>query len=141
MSKQSLSVEELLKDRYKVIAPYPRHLSDGVDIGDILTDDGVTPVRNQHGKAIIPFDWELFPNIFRKLEWHEERKSEDMPEYVKIGYGGGAWKGKIGKAKFSSINTNVDVFFSDADEHQFHRSDVIPATASEYNHFISQYKK
>jgi len=73
-----MTPEELLMPRYKVIADYPNSL---FKVGETLKEGIVT-------KDYIFCDpdgprWSQFPHLFRKLNWWEERKVEDMPEYVK----------------------------------------------------------
>lgn len=74
-----MKVEELLKPRYKVIADYPnsefpvgiiayKYYAEWVFLNGI--------VSTIHLPA--------YPNIFKKLEWWEEREEKDMPEYVKM---------------------------------------------------------
>jgi hypothetical protein len=74
-----LSKEELLKPRYKVIADYP--LSE-YKVGFIIQGTGFTKPWKDNFKT---FFYEDYPNIFKKLEWWEERKIEDLPEYVRFG--------------------------------------------------------
>jgi len=132
-----MTPEQLMMPRYKVIAGYPRSESDGFAIGDIITDGGAAVNRNQNNHVVPTVDFLSYPAIFALLQWWEERSREDMPQYVKIDLGGGAWQGKVGKAKYSYVNTNVDVWFSDTDEKRFHRGDTIPATEQEYLNFIN----
>jgi hypothetical protein len=102
-----MTTEELLKPRYKVMADWPGR-SDDFKIGAIITlnkilDDELiskllipsrdklkeTPLYNApcwiaenemsiKGKGF----FQLYPNLFKKLEWWEERKPQEMPEYV-----------------------------------------------------------
>lgn len=60
------STEELLEPRYKVIADYPEC---PFEEGDILVNPTYEP---------------QYPHLFQKLEWWEDRKPEEMPQYVKI---------------------------------------------------------
>ena len=64
-----MTVEELLMPRYKVIADYPG-MDDSYEIGEVL-------------KPAYTGIVDAYPHLFRKLNWWEERKVEDMPEYVK----------------------------------------------------------
>jgi hypothetical protein len=64
----SLSVEELLKTRYKLIADYPGNYLPIGHIFYLIQDE-------YHGQ---------YPHLFKKLEWHEDRSENDMPEYVKL---------------------------------------------------------
>lgn len=73
-----MSNEELMKPRYKVIADYPKSL---YHVGDILnggwgSEDCI--YCDTDGPR-----WRHYPHLFRPLEWWEERKPEDMPQYVK----------------------------------------------------------
>lgn len=80
-----MTAEELLKVRYKAIAGWPGNTK--YEIGDILK--GYSPgcgggnlIVNDKGESI----WlspENFPTLFKKLEWWEDRKESDMPEFLK----------------------------------------------------------
>jgi len=82
----ALTKEQLLQPRYKVISDYPDSC---YSIGIILTMQ-----QDIHGSWFYDFAREsgvksepesfflLYPMIFKKLEWWEERKAEDMPEHV-----------------------------------------------------------
>lgn len=79
-----MTVEELLKPRYKVIADYPgspfivgsvgvKHYAEWVfELNGVVSDVAV----------------ENYPHLFRLMHWSEERKPEDMPKYVKRVYNG-----------------------------------------------------
>ncbi len=66
-----MNAKELMQPRFKVISDYP----DPKDhpyfkIGEVIntiTDEDV-------------FYFEKYPNLFKKLNWFEERKKEDMPK-------------------------------------------------------------
>jgi hypothetical protein len=76
-----MSVEELLKPRYKVIADYP---NSNLVIGEILTSqakNGCNWETDKHHYLNLIEPWK-FPAIFRKLEWWEYRDEKDMPKYV-----------------------------------------------------------
>ena len=64
-----MTVENLMMPRYKVIADYPG-MDDSYEIGEVL-------------KPAYTGIVDAYPHLFRKLNWWEERKVEDMPEYVK----------------------------------------------------------
>ena len=66
-----MNTEDLMKPRYKVIADYPGNIW---MVGTIMDLD--------MSKQLVSF-YDKYPHLFRKLEWWEERKIEDMPEYVK----------------------------------------------------------
>ena len=66
-----MTTEELLQPRFKVIADFP---GSNFGIGEILDKEWV-------GKFFDELQY--FPHLFRKLEWFEDRKVEDLPEYLK----------------------------------------------------------
>lgn len=73
-----LTVEELLRPRYKVVADYPKSI---YKIGTII-NAGTT------SEDCIYCDLEgprmrHYPHLFQPLPWWSDRKVEDMPEYVK----------------------------------------------------------
>lgn len=79
------TVEELLVQRYKVIADYP---GNKFQIGDVLTyvkeiaqsydlwvnQDGLQITYNHFGK---------YPHLFQPLPWWSDRRLHELPEYVK----------------------------------------------------------
>ena len=72
----ALLPDALLAPRYKVIAEWP-DMSEDFEIGKILNGQAV--YATEHCKVRMS----AFPHLFKKLEWWEERKVEEMPEYVK----------------------------------------------------------
>lgn len=79
-----MNIDNLLTPRFKIIADFPDN-SYG-EVGTILDRNwSKFPNDNETEKPI----WSIsdFPNLFKKLEWWEERKESDMPSYLKkIGY-------------------------------------------------------
>ncbi len=78
-------IEELLKPRYEVTAPWP---GCSYVVGDILTQaKGLVNYYECEEKlnGLIGFP-EKYPANLCKLNWWEHRKPEDMPEYVKLIY-------------------------------------------------------
>lgn len=76
-----MTVEELLKPRFKVIADYP---GSECFIGSVICKSGDS-YRDESGFMIMATNKpENYPAIFKRLEWWEDRKVEDMPEYLKI---------------------------------------------------------
>lgn len=79
---------DLMQPRFKVIADYPnRPLT--MPIGHILTSNkfGAGQWWHQYtDEEPIHIDgYETpYPSILKKLEWWEDRKIEEMPEYVKL---------------------------------------------------------
>lgn len=78
-----MSTEELLKPRIKIIAPWPQNPINPFHVGDILLKNGIHFTRISNPKSIHEKEIDIYPHLFRKLDWWEERKLEDMPEYVK----------------------------------------------------------
>lgn len=84
-----MEIEELLKPRYKVIAEYPQGF---FKEGEIVYTfcDAKSPYRTwyisteENGRVWQHGSCEKYPKVFKKLEWWEERKETDMPEYVKL---------------------------------------------------------
>lgn len=75
-----MTTEELLRPRIKMIAPVPEY---GMEVdtiiemyGDLMFELSPTYKLNLTGVK-------RFPHIYKELHWWEERKPEDMPEYVK----------------------------------------------------------
>jgi len=66
-----MTVEELLRPRFEVIADYPES---PYPVGEIIERTGKTTF------------FEKYPAIFKPLPWWSHRKIEDMPEYVKYQY-------------------------------------------------------
>jgi hypothetical protein len=113
-----MTVEELLMPRYKVIADYPG-MDDSYEIGEVL-------------KPAYTGIVDAYPHLFRKLNWWEERKVEDMPDYVKWDVGiYPTWK-KIMKVDKWNSNGSFD--------HENVTISVIncfPATEQQYNDYIN----
>lgn len=66
-----MTKEELMKPRYKVVMDYP---GSPYNINEVIEPSGV----NMHQYLL-----KQYPDLFKPLEWWEERKVEDMPEYIK----------------------------------------------------------
>ena len=67
-----MTKEQLLMPRYKVIADYP---DSDFNVGEILDRDWGWDGNDEEGfkKSI-----SMYPHLFRKLEWWEERKIDDI---------------------------------------------------------------
>jgi len=90
-----MRAEELLKPRFEVIADYPYNPH---DIGAIIearknnssihqttiayTDEFGEKVNQMN--LCMPKSFEKYPHLFRKLNWWEYRKVEDMPKKVTL---------------------------------------------------------
>lgn len=121
---------DLLTPRFKVIADY---IGNNVEVGTIFTSD-------------IGEYYEKFPANFKRLEWWEERKLEEMPEYVKQ-EGLVDSKGRPVPKRILKIRThftsdennwrsgNVKCFTSDDSKTHLYSEmyhDFLPATIEEY---------
>lgn len=82
------TVEELLMQRYKVIAPYPQS---SLSVGDIISFElqhveiaqysalNGTPIK----WAVMEKEVQKYPHLFQPLPWYAEREPGDLPKYIK----------------------------------------------------------
>lgn len=77
-----MTIEDLMKLRWKAIADYPHS---GHNVGGIIHIDSLPLPRT--GAEF----FNKYPHLFKPLQWWEEREEKDMPEYVK-GSGGKPYK-------------------------------------------------
>lgn len=108
-----MTKEELLKPRYKVVADYPepkyyRHIR----VGEIISNLNISD--ENYLKS--------FPNLFKKLEWWEERDEKDLPKYFRNDYG-------------------VHRIQKPIKEYAQHNWYIEPATEQEYNDYIKTKNK
>lgn len=118
-----MEIQKLLKPRYKVIASYP---SSKYEVGSTIENIGENYCMFLNE----------YPHLFRKLEWWEERRPEDMPEYVKLlskPYNGSYWEvGAIVKViewKYLDNFLFDKIWIVEGKRH------VFPATKEEYETF------
>jgi hypothetical protein len=109
-----MTTEELLKPRYKVVADYP---NSDLPIETVLTNSYQDIWTDFHG---LEFNertsfFSDYPHLFRKLEWWEDRKVEDMPKYFRNK--NGVFEIKRPIQEYATHNA---------------KGDVLPATESEY---------
>jgi hypothetical protein len=117
-----MSIEYLLKPRYKVIADWPRPGKYDSLIGAIYTlPDLREEMDNPTDKILANHkeDWcgyyDHYPHLFKKLEWWEERKPEEMPGYVKY-----AGTGEIRKVDYFDLEATSSWFmFLDGNNHPY----------------------
>jgi hypothetical protein len=134
-----MTPEELMKPRYKVIADYP--LSRFI-IGSIVEgqkgrfDEWFFEINGKE----LPFDITQYPHLFKKLEWWEERKLEEMPQYVKefnslykIGE-----VIKVAEWNMGDEEPNIPCFRDETDNSFTWVRGFHPATEEEYNAYITQ---
>lgn len=131
-----MKTEELLKPRWKVIADFPCNV--GHDVGEIISEceyksepDCYFVKINLDGKifGICPDD---YPHLFKKLKWWEERKFEDIPEYIRVEH-------TVPITHYQELNGvyrvgkyTSDGFISDKGEGITFNKWVFPATEQEY---------
>jgi hypothetical protein len=89
-----MSIEHLLKPRYKVIAPYPENKD--FPVGKIITFNTWPDSLHYSGywqhivedsqgvRAWLSTFFDEYPHLFQPLPWWSDRAVEDMPEYVKL---------------------------------------------------------
>lgn len=126
-----MSVEELLKPRYKVEGPYPGSrykVGDMVEsLGENVFDlykDGVTYYNESELKK--------YPQLFRLMDWWEDRKKKDLPEYVKIRgvfFKVGKWDAK-----------NSDNIWAHIGKRCYYSNICIPATKEDYETYLTTNK-
>ncbi len=69
-----MTVEELLKPRFEVIADYP---NSGYEIGEII--ECKKPLTDEEFvNAFLEY-----PHLFKKIQWWEKRQKHEMPKYLK----------------------------------------------------------
>ena len=82
-----MNAKELMKPRYEVIANYPDCDKHKLYLGAIVTFEYFNKKTNQwyndDGKTKI-YDayYDIYPHLFRKLNWWEHRTAEEMPKKV-----------------------------------------------------------
>ena len=136
-----MSIEDLLKPRYKVIAEYP---DSSYTVGHIIHE-----ADNLEGATFFTKRVHKYPHIFQKLEWWQDRKIEDMPEYLIFPKTGEVYKptryflddGKFGK--------NVSCYYTGekekrgkwkGEETPFNLRVMLPATQTDYINYQNSLK-
>lgn len=122
-----MTTVELLKPRYEVIADYPRSW---YNKGDIL----LSKIDHAPQLGYIAFSVaEKYTDVFRKLEWWEHRKPEDMPECVK--FTSPMWKYKKGDV-VKVIDWTRD-FKANIFHLKYPVNILYPATEEEYTNYTN----
>lgn len=118
-----MDIQELLKPRYRVIADYPDSI---YPVGFVLELD-TNAFQDQRNDAICS----KYPHLFKKLEWWEERKPEEMPQYIKVR---STWEGEPD----AYYKNGVEFYYSDDGHINFKKGGGLlpwyaePATEAEY---------
>lgn len=124
-----MSNDDLLKPRWKVIAAFPDNRN--YEVGSILDRDWCRYVNDEDESEGVVWRISNFPHLFKKLEWWEERKEDELPKYVII-------KNKIIPVKKWLIESNsvwLNVEYPDPSfmmGSKYYPS-VFPATEEEYD--------
>lgn len=135
-------IEGLLHQRYKVIAHYPNC---EFAIGEVLQYEPETettrPVlKDELGYETYTINPDNYPAIFKPLQWWEERKPEEMPEYVKWTHPGVKTLSDYFKV-FQWQKNSVGAWLCDVKEAHLYIRDVVPATEAEYLDYLTQQNK
>lgn len=121
---------DLLNPRYKVIADYPGCPYSMGDIIEPIGGDNWDCYARPTIKGLTEPD--KYSANFKKLQWWEERKREEMPEYVK-GYD------RIYKMVNWTHNTCGE-YFDEVEQSpnrvMFEMKNIIPATAADYEAYL-----
>lgn len=130
-----MRVEELMKPRYKVIADWPGNKA---PVGSILTYDDEY-FKSQGGWR----KWHnQYPAIYKELSWYEERKVEDMPEYLRsIEPNTGIPVDEINKVEMWNIRKDrITQVFLEGSKYPYEAGYFLPATEQEYNEYQQKQK-
>lgn len=129
-----MTPEELMIARIKVTAPWPGMFT--TQVGDIINEADVMYLCLEEADTLDEA-LNIYPHLFRKMQWWEERMNEDMPDYVKCGnhvYKVSEWDG----------TGSPDVFINDVQREEFVWDrgyetaplyECFPATESEYQQY------
>lgn len=128
-------IEALLKPRYKLVLDYPMNIDEVGTVYNIDMSDG-------HG-LVFKETCDLYPHLFRKLEWWEEREVEEMPGYVKTN--------PVDKNWNTHSVEKVECFYGDdkeyisvdgLDENAQHLTEwFLPATEQDYTLYLTNTKR
>lgn len=131
-----MNVADLMKPRFKVVAMYPYC---PWELNEILIPDEDEEMVNPatgfvaSSKVLSLSDIQLYPHLFRKLAWYEERDVKDMPEYVKIAttnFSELRPNGTIHKVTYWNMNDGANL-----DDYWYDFTEVLPATQHDYETF------
>ena len=126
-----MTTEQLLQPRFEVIADYP---DSRYKVGEILDRDW-----GWNGDDVDGFNNKIsdYPHLFRKLQWWEKRKVEDMPMYVKvIAYENNIKSREVKPVVKVELHNIVDGFHFKDTEGRYCNYDIcIPSTEEEYLEF------
>lgn len=146
----TITPEELLKPRYKVIATWPGMHVEPFRLGQVITlqpyeDEDYKgfihiPIKHIPGSFMREGFFSGYPHLFKKLEWWEERPIDEMPEYVKSimqEYSYGVKVGTMVKVK-EWVKICDAMYVIQSRNREYHASCFTPATAAEYEQYINK---
>jgi len=127
-----MTVEQLLEPRYKLIADFP---NSPFKVGEILDLKDEWNIDNY-------LAYDKYPHLFKRLEWWEERKLEDMPEYVRLNPVNtiGGEKVFIIKSWHQEHKSIRAIIESHEHMNAMFERYFLPATQSEYLNYINSTK-
>jgi hypothetical protein len=133
-----MTVEELLRERYMVMALWPN--SEFFEVGEILETSGDCAGKNKTGSGVFQYPIykpQNFPANLCKLHWSENRELKDMPEYLKHTVQGKTTYHKVNNWDMANL-----IWYGDGDERgnikMWHPDHTYqPATESEYLDYIN----
>ena len=147
-----MSIEELLRPRYKVTADYfynPYKLCDviTVEYDDRSVHLTTTTYRNEFGETVEqanhfhPNRLKDFPHLFQPVQWWEQRAVEELRsiKYMKVvEYSGYHLVGDVVPVKKMAFSDDGFLlgYWLTGHLHPLHK--IIPATAEEYTAFKSK---
>lgn len=140
MTQEEQKIQELLKPRYKVLIDFP---GSPFNIGNILyrQDDDETLFQSKSAVRTISPNVrhpQLYPDVFRRLEWWELREATEYPEYVRFekenSYSRCGKVIKMNELKVSKGGFGI-VYHDDG---TWWATDCLPATSAEYQAYIEK---
>jgi hypothetical protein len=117
--------EDLLKPRYKLIATYPKCQ---YEIGDNF----IWEEKNEEQSSFEMFG--MFPHIFKRLRWWEDRKPNEMPKFILHKDGG------VFEVFQWLLTKNGESWLADTGTEYLYISDIMPVLESEYISYENENK-
>lgn len=141
-----LTVEQLLKPRFKCIRTYPRS---PFEVGETIELTSAYDIKRafhipDNGSSIYYYDdFADHPHLFESMEWHEERKLKDMPLYCKLVKNGVVLKSlywsTVGVVSNSGVCSSFNAHFKRGIV--YNDTQLLPATHAEYIEHLKTIEK
>lgn len=80
----NIDIEKLLQPRYRCIADFPQWSVFKIRKGDILEKKGIHFSGGNTSRGINETDIVLYPDVFKLMNWWEDRTPDEMPKYVAL---------------------------------------------------------